>query len=294
MTRPIRMTALALALVTSGSWAFARSATVGLDPKAAGNSDRPFYAAWLCRRDGGGGNYADVYKGLRVEVLQKGAGSVFYKVRVPYPNSLVVRWDRSWPAVEGDTVGWVNGRFLILSPGETPGQSGSATTPAAGAGGSAGSGAPITILGTESDTGGGGAAAGTASPGPGPGTLPFPPAGGTVPVQGAAQGQLGLEAWRKTLPQLAYIFSPTGDDENYFDALALGRPSDIVDMVRADAAAAQAAAGLTGSYRLVRVKVSSIQEYYTVLRDGLAPPQDRARAGAGEHPERGRDLPRRV
>jgi len=141
-------------------------------------------AAWLCRRDGGGGNYADVYKGLTVEVLQKGAGPCSNKVRVPYPNQKVVRWDANWPSCERDTVGWVNGRFLLLD--STPSSSG-------GSSGAVISGTrSVSLLDVDADvTGGVHPGSGSAPPAAGPASNS---SGSGAPASFGSSGQnLGAE-----------------------------------------------------------------------------------------------------
>lgn len=98
------------------------------------------------------------------------------------------------------------------------------------------------------------------------------------PAQPSSTDQRGEESWRQRLPQVAYVIISTGDDESYFEALARGSPSTIVDLARSDAAAAQAAAGLSGRYHMVRVRVSSPEEFWRVLRDGMVPSRERANA----------------
>jgi len=240
------ITTFVLFVLTATDPILARTAIIG--PAAVGDrlATRPFAVGWLCRRDGGGGVYADLRQGLRVDVLETGAGGAFHRVRVPYPDRRVIRQDSSWPETEGGATGWVRADQLQLT---TDGPSSTSNGEQIGVAEPAG----------DMDPGRSEAAA-------------------SSDWVGSTEGREDPDS-RQTIEStpsaVHYVFCATGKDGAYFETLALGQPSDVMNMVRDDIQATRAVAGLSESVKIVRVRVSTPGAMLDVLKNGRIPKDGR-------------------
>lgn len=69
-----------------------------------------------------------------------------------------------------------------------------------------------------------------------------------------------------------YLFSATGSDENYFNALAVGKPSLFWDQARRDVARTFQRDALSGTAEIVPVRIRSAAEFQQVMSASLVPP----------------------